>query len=77
MTARLRKFLLDYAYPGNVRELSNIIYRISCLADDIADIRHLQERIRPDAVAPDRDDEPGGNDRSAEHAQRREENGQR
>ena len=29
MTGRLRAFLLDYAYPGNIRELRNIIYRLS------------------------------------------------
>ena len=32
MTPRLRDFLLDYAYPGNIRELRNLIYRLSCLA---------------------------------------------
>ena len=51
LSARLRRFLLNYAYPGNVRELSNIIYRISCLADDVADLRHLPEGIRPDSPA--------------------------
>jgi len=25
MTRRLRAFLLDYAYPGNIRELRNIV----------------------------------------------------
>lgn len=49
LSPRLRRFLLNYSYPGNVRELSNIIYRISCLADDAADLRHLPEGIRPDS----------------------------
>ncbi|MGN6648955.1 sigma-54 interaction domain-containing protein [Trinickia sp.] len=47
MTPKLREFLLSYAYPGNIRELRNLIYRLSCLASDIADIEHLPEDIRP------------------------------
>jgi transcriptional regulator with GAF, ATPase, and Fis domain len=47
MTRRLRAFLLDYAYPGNIRELRNIIYRLSCLAGQTADIEHLPVDIRP------------------------------
>jgi len=49
MTQRLRAFLLDYAYPGNIRELRNIIYRLSCLAGQKADIEHLPADIRPAA----------------------------
>jgi transcriptional regulator with GAF, ATPase, and Fis domain len=45
---RLRTFLLKYAYPGNIRELRNLIYRISCLADATADYEHLPETVRPD-----------------------------
>ena len=47
MTPRLRDFLLNYSYPGNIRELRNLIYRISCLAGDTADLAHLPEGIRP------------------------------
>ncbi|MBI2275950.1 MAG: sigma 54-interacting transcriptional regulator [Dechloromonas sp.] len=47
MTPRLRTFLLNYAYPGNIRELRNIIYRLSCLAGETADLDHLPEDIRP------------------------------
>jgi transcriptional regulator with GAF, ATPase, and Fis domain len=50
MTARLRDFLLNYAYPGNIRELRNMIYRISCLAGDMADLQHLPQDIRADAA---------------------------
>jgi transcriptional regulator with GAF, ATPase, and Fis domain len=46
MTRRLRSFLLDYAYPGNIRELRNIVYRLSCLAGQTADIEHLPADIR-------------------------------
>ncbi|MEH6435878.1 sigma-54 interaction domain-containing protein [Massilia sp. DD77] len=47
LTPRLRSFLLRYAYPGNIRELRNILYRLSCLAGDTADLAHLPEDIRP------------------------------
>ncbi|WP_132259374.1 sigma-54 interaction domain-containing protein [Paucimonas lemoignei] len=47
MTPRLRDFLLNYAYPGNIRELRNLIYRITCLAGDTAGIEHLPVDIRP------------------------------
>jgi len=46
LTRRLREFLLNYAYPGNIRELRNIIYRVSCLAGDTADLEHLPANIR-------------------------------
>lgn len=38
LTARLRDFLLRYGYPGNIRELRNIMYRLACLAGDTADL---------------------------------------
>jgi len=47
MTAPLRSFLLNYAYPGNIRELRNLIFRLSCLADQTASPAHLPETIRP------------------------------
>jgi transcriptional regulator with GAF, ATPase, and Fis domain len=57
MTRRLRTFLLDYAYPGNIRELRNIIYRLSCLAGQTADLEHLPADIRPASSAPRSDAE--------------------
>ena len=51
MSRRLRAFLLEYAYPGNIRELRNIIYRLSCLAGQTADIEHLPPDIRPASQA--------------------------
>ncbi len=45
MSPVLQQTLLNYRYPGNIRELRNLIYRLTCLADGIADIKHL-----PDAV---------------------------
>lgn len=50
MTPRLRAFLLDYAYPGNIRELRNLMYRLACLAGDTADLPHLPEDLRPAAA---------------------------
>ena len=50
MTPRLRDFLLAYQYPGNIRELRNLIYRLSCLAGETADLVHLPADIRPRAM---------------------------
>jgi hypothetical protein len=49
LSPRLREFLLAYGYPGNIRELRNLMYRLSCLAGDSADLAHLPEDIRPAA----------------------------
>jgi transcriptional regulator with GAF, ATPase, and Fis domain len=47
LSPRLHEFLLGYAYPGNIRELRNLMYRLSCLAGDSADLGQLPEDIRP------------------------------
>jgi transcriptional regulator with GAF, ATPase, and Fis domain len=47
MSPRLRDFLKNYDYPGNIRELRNMVYRIACLAAETADIEHLPVDIRP------------------------------
>ena len=52
LSPRLREFLLGYAYPGNIRELRNLMYRVSCLAGDGADLAQLPEDIRPGAAGP-------------------------
>ncbi|MEL7538146.1 MAG: sigma 54-interacting transcriptional regulator [Pseudomonadota bacterium] len=49
LSRRLSNFMQKYDYPGNIRELRNIIFRISCLATDIADIEHLPDHVRPQA----------------------------
>jgi transcriptional regulator with GAF, ATPase, and Fis domain len=51
LAPRLRAFMLDYGYPGNIRELRNLVYRLSCLAGDTADLAHLPDDIRPAAPA--------------------------
>ncbi|HEY0845013.1 MAG TPA: sigma 54-interacting transcriptional regulator [Noviherbaspirillum sp.] len=50
MAPRLRDFLLGYGYPGNIRELRNLIYRLSCLAGETADVEHLPEAVRPKSM---------------------------
>jgi transcriptional regulator with GAF, ATPase, and Fis domain len=54
LSPRLRQFLLDYGFPGNIRELHNLIFRMSCLADAIADLAHLPDALRtlPPPVSP-------------------------
>ncbi|HSW14498.1 MAG TPA: hypothetical protein VLI06_16745, partial [Solimonas sp.] len=60
MSRPLRQFLLEYAYPGNIRELRNIIYRLSCLAGHMADLEHLPTDIRPAPPVRDVRAAPGG-----------------
>ena len=56
LSRRLTSFLGSYDYPGNIRELRNIIFRVSCLAGDMADVEHLPENVR--ARIPDRAAQP-------------------
>ncbi|MEM1229311.1 MAG: sigma-54 dependent transcriptional regulator [Pseudomonadota bacterium] len=55
LSPALAGFLQGYAYPGNIRELKNLIYRLSCLADGVADLEHLPKAVRAarDATAAD------------------------
>ncbi|MDY6950517.1 MAG: sigma-54 dependent transcriptional regulator [Thermodesulfobacteriota bacterium] len=52
LSPRLRRFLQKHPFPGNIRELRNIIYRVACLADEVADLQDLPETIRPSSVGP-------------------------
>jgi DNA-binding NtrC family response regulator len=52
MSARLRRHLLTYDYPGNIRELRNVVLRLSCLADEVADVEHLPLTARPATSSP-------------------------
>lgn len=45
LTPRLHAFLMNYHYPGNIRELRNIIFRLACLADETADVPHLPTHV--------------------------------
>jgi transcriptional regulator with PAS, ATPase and Fis domain len=40
-----RKHLMAYSYPGNIRELQNIIQQISVVAAGRADASHLPEAV--------------------------------
>lgn len=46
LPSALQAVLATYRYPGNIRELKNLIYRLSCLADGVAQIRHLPQSVR-------------------------------
>jgi transcriptional regulator with GAF, ATPase, and Fis domain len=52
LSPRLRRFLQKHPFPGNIRELRNIIYRVACLADGVGDLQDLPETIRPSSVGP-------------------------
>ncbi len=53
LSEALHQFLQNYSYPGNVRELRNLVYRLSCLADEVADTVHLPKTIRVANVTPE------------------------
>lgn len=53
ISRKLELFLMSYAYPGNVRELRNLIFRMSCLADSVADLVHLPDDIKPEYALAD------------------------
>ena len=59
LTRRLQGFLNRYDYPGNIRELRNLVFRLACLADASADLQHLPDYIRPAHV--DASSKPGPN----------------
>lgn len=40
-----RERLRRYAFPGNIRELHNIIQQLSVIADGVAEVRHLPEAV--------------------------------
>jgi PAS domain S-box-containing protein len=49
--ADCRERLLRYSYPGNVRELQNIVQQLSVMATSVAELRHLPEQVMADAGA--------------------------
>jgi len=63
LAQQLRDFLLSYSYPGNIRELHNLVFRMSCLAGDIADLQHLPDSVRTNAANAKQasDPTPGAN----------------
>ncbi len=59
ISSRLNRFLKEYSYPGNIRELQNIIYRISCLADQTADTPDLPPHILQNSNLSPKEEEFG------------------
>lgn len=55
LAEELQAALAIYRYPGNIRELKNLIYRLSCLADGVAQIKHLPHSVRSVSVQADVD----------------------
>ena len=47
LSPQLLSFLKQHKYRGNIRELQNIIYRITCLAEGVAGLGDLPDIIRP------------------------------
>ena len=59
LTPAARRALQGYRYPGNVRELRNVIERAALLADGgVIDVRHLPESFETDTKARTQDDDP-------------------
>ena len=46
LSAELKNFLISYHYPGNIRELRNIIYRLTCLSGSMATPEQLPDYVR-------------------------------
>ncbi len=42
MTAEALQYLQTLAYPGNVRQLKNLIHRAYILAEEVIDIEHIE-----------------------------------
>ena len=58
LSRRLGTFLQAYDYPGNIRELRNSIYRLTCLAGSTADYEHLPETLRSGLPVSKEEDKP-------------------
>lgn len=56
-----RKYLMAYSFPGNIRELQNIIQQISVLAAGKADPSHLPESVLLRLVPQNAQLDDGGN----------------
>lgn len=52
LTGECKKRLMSYSFPGNIRELQNIIQQISIVAGEVADQSHLPETILLDSLPP-------------------------
>ncbi len=57
LSPQLHAFLLEHPFRGNIRELRNLIYRVTCLADGTADLCHLPPVLRPKRASEDPESE--------------------
>ncbi|MEZ5595113.1 MAG: sigma 54-interacting transcriptional regulator [Pseudomonadales bacterium] len=55
LSGELVQLLNRYDYPGNIRELRNLIFRVACLADGVADVAHLPPSVRDRMTTPGAD----------------------
>ena len=53
LTSEARSLLLDYPWPGNIRELQNVIERAVILSKGEIDVRHINVEIREDKSSDD------------------------
>ncbi|TDQ84111.1 transcriptional regulator with PAS, ATPase and Fis domain [Dongia mobilis] len=51
LTRECRDRLRGYHFPGNIRELHNIIQQLSVLADKVAEVKHLPETVMAAGMA--------------------------
>ncbi len=51
LSPRLVTFLEQHTFRGNIRELQNLIYRVSCLAEGVGGLHHLPDTIKPQIVS--------------------------
>ena len=45
LPAKIKKTLLEYHYPGNIREMENIVYGIWAEAEGLVNINHLPKKM--------------------------------
>ena len=61
LTERVLDAIQSYAFPGNVRELSNALARAATFCDgDRIDVDHLPARMRGGKLLPDKAPDPLG-----------------
>jgi two-component system response regulator AtoC len=54
ITSPAKKVLMDYDWPGNIRELLNILERAAIVAENIIDVEHLPNQFTAPIDSPHR-----------------------
>jgi len=52
ITSQAKKVLMEYDWPGNIRELLNILERAAIVAENIIDVEHLPNEFTDPLVSP-------------------------